>query len=313
MALRPLPALALALACFLPALAQAQMPPRDDLAGKLRMTTLDNALVADVARQNDVSTLEVLAANFGLDRFHPVTQESVLLPTAHVLPEGPRAGILINLAEYRLYYFMEARLVLSAPIGIGQEGNETPLGQTTVLRKQKAPTWVPTPGTHADVPDLPPFIPPGPENPLGDYALYLGWPTYLIHGTNDPYGIGRRFSRGCIRLYPEDIETLFNMVPIGTQVTVVNEPVKLGWHEGELFLEAHPDFAQLEELRLKLSFTQRKAENLSSEIIAAAGERERDLDWVAVRSALERRSGVPVQITSTKTHPVDIVERGAGF
>ncbi len=306
-------ALLLALAWLVPMLAQAQTPLRDDLTGRLRLAALDHELVSDLARRHDLSTLEVLAANWGLDPWEPQTRERILLPTAHLLPNGRREGILINRAEYRLYYFKEGRLVLTAPIGTGHEGYETPLGETTVVRKQKDPTWFPTPATRAGVPDLPSVVPPGPENPLGAYALYLGWPTYLIHGTNDVYGVGRRFTRGCVRLFEDDIEALFNAAPVGTPVTVIDQPVKLGWHEDELFIEAYPDFAQLEELRIKLSFTVNQAERIDPWIMSAAGARAKDLDWSKIRSALERRSGEPVQITGTRTHPVDIVAHDLGF
>src|SRR5690606_29607209 len=154
-------------------------------------------------------------------------------------PDAPRDGIVVNLAELRFYYFRrkgEPRF-LTRPIGIGREGFTTPLGQTTVVRKAKDPVWRPTAATRADRPDLPAAVPPGPDNPMGAYALYLGWPTYAMHGTNQPWGVGRRVSRGCIRLYPEDIEALYPLVPVGTRVTVVDQPLKVGWHMGELYLE----------------------------------------------------------------------------
>src|SRR5262249_50817469 len=154
-----------------------------------------------------------------------------LLPTAHLLPDAKREGIVVNLAEYRLYYFKDGQVVMTAPIAHGEEGHNTPLGETTIVRKKKDPTWIPTASAREDFPGLAAVVPPGPNNPLGGRALYLNWPTYIIHGAYDPYAIGRRLTRGCVRLYEVDIEKLFDLAPVGTKVTVVDQPVKLGWHE----------------------------------------------------------------------------------
>lgn len=290
----------------------AQDMQRDDLAGRLHITALNNEFVADTARRFGLTATEVLAANWEINPFEPQTRERVVMPTAHLLPAGSRDGIVINLAEYRLYYFKDGALRLSAPVGFGAEGLETPRGETTIVRKQKAPVWHPTASTREDFPDLPSAVPPGPDNPLGSHALYLGWPTYLIHGTIDDYGIGRRYTRGCIRLFPEDIEALFNLVEVGTPVRVIDEPVKLGWHQGELFIEAHPDFEQLEELRLKLSFEAKSSESIDNEIRTEAGHRASDIDWFVVRSVLARRSGIPTQITAPISHPINITQSALG-
>jgi L,D-transpeptidase ErfK/SrfK len=165
------------------------------------------------------------------------------------------------------------------------------------VSKRPNPTWYPPPAKRAEDPDLPAAVPPGPDNPLGDFALYLGWPRYLIHGTNQPYGVGRRLSAGCIRLYPEDIARLYPMVSIGTPVTVVDEPVKLGWSKGDLFLEIHPTQAQADELEDKRRFTTRVIDRLVERIKQAAGEHAGRLDWELVARAAKDRSGVPVKIT----------------
>jgi len=307
-------ALLLVLACAaLPVPAAAQSVSPDDLAGRLRVVDLDHELVQDLARRHDLSALELLAANWGLELFEPQTRTGVVMPTANLLPDAAREGIVVNRAEYRLYYFKEGRLVLTAPIAIGEESHETPLGTATVLRKKAGPTWFPTASTRSDFPDLPDAVPPGPNNPLGSHALYLDWPTYLIHGAIDEYAIGRRLTRGCVRLYEEDITRLFEVVPVGTPVTIIDQPVKLGWHEQELFLEAYPDFEQLEELRTSFSFTAKPPEHLEARITAMAGERAKDVDWGAVQAILQRRSGMPVQITAPRTHPVNITDPGVGF
>lgn len=298
------------LACAAAPACAADGDLRDDIAGRLRVAALYQEPVSALARRNGVSTLSVLAANWGLDQWEPQTRERVLLPTAHIVPTGLRDGILVNRGEYRIYYFRGGELVQTSPIGVGEPGMETPLGRTTIVRKQKDPTWYPTPEARAEHPDWPASVPPGPSNPLGRYALYLGWNHYLIHGSIDEYGIGRPYTRGCVRLFPEDIERLFNSTPLGTAVEVVDQPVKLGWREGELFLESHPDFAQLEELRVYARYTLKPAPDLRNWIAAEAGAEAGNVDWDLVARVLERRSGVPTQISRVKTHPVSIIERG---
>lgn len=286
----------------------APQPPHDDLVGRLRVGALNNQPVSVLSRPNDVSTPSVMAANFGVDEILPQTKTEILLPTAHVLPNGLRDGILINLAEYRLYYMRKGVVVASAPVGIGMPKLPTPTGKTSIVAKKKNPTWIPTAVARREHPDWPASVEPGITNPLGAYALYLGWEAYLIHGSTNEFGIGRPFTRGCIRVWANDIETLFNEVPVGTKVEVVDQPVKLGWHENELFIEAHPDLAQLDELRANLSFTPKPAEDLHATITAAAGARAADVDWGVVTAALERRSGIPTQITSPAAHPIDLME-----
>jgi L,D-transpeptidase ErfK/SrfK len=288
--------------------AQSETPAREDLVGRLRVGSLNKEPIGALARRNNLSTPSVMAANWGIDEVIPETREEVLLPTAHVLPSGTRDGILINRAEYRLYYLKAGSVALTVPIGIGLPDKPTPLGNTSVVRKQKDPAWYPTPEARREHPDWPASVEPGITNPLGAYALYLGWPTYVIHGSTNDFGIGRPFTRGCVRLFADDIETLFNQVPVRTPVEVVDQPVKLGWHQGELFLEAHPDLAQLDELRINLSFTQKMAEDLREWISAAAAERTPDVDWEVVTATLERRSGIPTQISSPRSHKVNIFE-----
>jgi L,D-transpeptidase ErfK/SrfK len=149
-------------------------------------------------------------------------------------------------------------------------------------------------------PDLPAVVPPGPENPLGAYALYLGWPEYLIHGTNKPYGIGRRVSSGCIRLYSEDIAFLYEHVPPGIPVYVVDQPVKAGWIEGDFYIEAHPVKEELDfmEASGQIERTKMSSEDVAL-ILEQAGEKMSEkLDWPAIREAVEQRRGVPVKIAS---------------
>jgi L,D-transpeptidase ErfK/SrfK len=313
---QPREALLALLCCMLVPLAaeaQSQQPAqqttqRDDLVGRLNVGALDNQKLEGLARENDLSTLSVMAANWGISQFWPDSADKILLPTAHILPQGARDGILVNVAEFRLYYFKDRVLVLTAPIGTGVDGLQTPLGDTKVVRKMKDPAWYPTPEARAEHPDWPVMVPPGPDNPMGQYALYLGWKYMAIHGSNDDFGIGRPYTRGCIRLYREDIKTLYPLAPIGTPVQVVDQRVKLGWHAGELFLEAQPDAAQFAELGVQKSFTIQKGDDMKATIMAAAGARANDIDWDVASIALERRSGVPTQITNVNSHYVNIYE-----
>ena len=191
---------------------------------------------------------ELLDANPGVDPWLPGENTPVLLPTQFVLPDVAREGIVLNMASKRLFYFPqvaagEPALVKTFPIGIGRVGWETPLGATTVVAKARDPHWyVPwsVRQEHAELGDpLPSVVPPGPDNPLGDRVLKLDMPGYLIHGTNQPYGVGMRVSHGCVRLYPENIEYLYELVDLGESVTIINEPFLFGQREGTLYFESH--------------------------------------------------------------------------
>jgi L,D-transpeptidase ErfK/SrfK len=226
------------------------LTPGVDVVGQLQVIAARHEdTFLDIARAYDVGYDELVQANPGVDPWLPGASTRIVLPTEFVLPDGPREGIVLNLAAKRLFYFPKAeagkpREVITHPVGIGREGWATPMGATRVVSKQKDPVWV-VPASirkeHAAAGDpLPARVGPGPDNPLGAYALRLGFPSYLIHGTNKPDGIGMRVSHGCIQLFPEDIESLFGLVPVGTTVRIVNEPRLLGWRGDNLYLEVHP-------------------------------------------------------------------------
>jgi L,D-transpeptidase ErfK/SrfK len=260
------------------------------------VTTREEDTLLDLARTYDVGYVEMRAANPGIDPWLPGADRQVTVPTQHVLPEGPRRGIVINLAELRLYYFPQKGEPRSFPIGIGGEGKETPPGQTTIVAKRPHPVWIPTASEHAENPDLPKSVPAGPDNPMGDFALYLGWRGYAVHGTNKPYSIGRRDSHGCIRLYPEDIAWLYQAVGVGTPVTIVDQPVKTAWSAGELYLEIHPtqqDADAIEEGGAPHSLPV-DADDL---VLKAAGGDAGRLDWYGIHLAELRRDGIAVQVT----------------
>ncbi|HEY8540063.1 MAG TPA: L,D-transpeptidase family protein [Steroidobacteraceae bacterium] len=225
-------------------------PETDDVVGELQVTRVQGEdTFSDIARRFNLGYEEIVRANPGVDPWLPGEGREIVLPTQFVLPQAPREGIVINLAQLRAYYFPkrkegELQKVITHPIGIGRVGWSTPEGTTKVTAKAKNPTWYPPASVrkeHAEAGDpLPAVVPPGPDNPLGTHMLKLGWPSYLIHGTNKPYGVGMRVSHGCIRMYPEDIATLFDLVPVGTKVTVVNQPFVFGWHKGALYVQAFP-------------------------------------------------------------------------
>ena len=260
-------------------------------------TEYEDTLVK-LARDHDLGFVEVRAANPLVDPWLPGAGVKMILPAMHLLPDAPRRGIVINLPEMRLYYFDNAGSPpASYPIGIGREGLLTPTGKTSVRSKIEGPTWRPTPRMRAEDPELPEVVPPGPDNPLGTHALYLGWAEYRIHGTNKPYGIGRRSSSGCIRMYPEDIVRLYPAVSEGTPVTVVDQPVKVAWIDDEFYLEVHPTMKQADRMELDGGMpTYEMTEADMRTIIRAAGPHADLLDWKAIRRLMRERNGYPVAV-----------------
>ena len=211
-----------------------------------------------------------------VDPWLPVVGSEIALPMQHVLPDAPRRGIVVNLADMRLYYFRDDEWPPQTfPIGIGHGVNRTPTGVTWVTARREDPTWIPPPSLRAAEPGLPAAIGPGPDNPLGAFALNLGWPNYVIHGTNRPYGIGRQVSGGCIRLYPDHIAVLFARVAVGTPVTIVDQPVKLGWFGGELYLEMHPTQSEAEAVESGRPFARGPIPGLVQLVLHAAGAENR--------------------------------------
>jgi L,D-transpeptidase ErfK/SrfK len=298
----PSAALILLLTACAPALQGPRHPMERDLgpevAGRLRFHVArgDDTLV-DLAVQSGVGYVELLAANPGVDPWLPTKGMRIVVPDAHLLPTGPREGIVINLGELRLCYFDPAGPPRSYPIGIAKRGRRTPKGSTKVVRKREKPTWVPGPSARREDPTLKASVPPGPENPLGEHALYLGWQSYLIHGTNLPEGVGRHSSRGCIRLYPEHIAELYARVEPGTKVRVVEEPVKFARVAGELWLEVHPDAKQSLQIDETGRFDPAPPPRLRERVAKEAGADLARIDWEAVERAGLARTGIPVPIT----------------
>lgn len=254
----------------------------------------------DIARQYDLGYTQLAAANPGVDPWLPGAGRRIALPSKYLLPDGPRRGIVINLVQQRLFYFPpEGRTVETYPIGVAVEGWSTPRGTTRVVAKQVHPAWYPPPSIRKEQPDLPQMVPPGPDNPLGDYALRLGWPGYLIHGTNIPDGVGRNSSHGCIRLYPEDIERLFNKVSVGTPVRVVTDEVQAAWIGTDLYMAIYPNKDQAEQIDNNEPMTPAAPPHLRKRVAAVAGRQGVGrVDWREVEKGGRDRTGIPVRVTA---------------
>jgi L,D-transpeptidase ErfK/SrfK len=281
-------------------------PQRDDVVGIVQRTTAgEEDTLSDIARRFDVGYEEIVRANPGVDPWLPGPGRQIVVPSRFVLPDAPREGVVINIAAMRLFYYPpretgEPQVVYTHPIGIGKVGWATPEGVTKVVRRQLEPTWRPTPSIieehRKNGEDLPAVVGPGPDNPLGRHAFYLAWPSYLIHGTNKPYGVGLRSSHGCIRLYPEDMAVLFETVPLGTQVRVVNQPFVFGWDAEQLHLQA---FDVLEDDPRDWKRAQRKliSRSLAARIQKELKKRSEEVNWELVSSLAHDPRGIPVPIT----------------
>jgi L,D-transpeptidase ErfK/SrfK len=221
-----------------------------------------------------------------------------VVPQLHLPPRGATEGIVINLADMRLYYYGKpSTLPRSYAIGIGREGLLTPIGQTTIIGKTVDPTWKPTPRMRKEDPTLPAVMPAGPDNPMGTRAMYLGWKPYAIHGSNKAWGVGRRISSGCVRMYNEDVEELYDLVNVGTKVTVVDQPIKFGWIGGELYMEAHPTQKEGEALQLGDKIEKSVPPTIVSQAQTWAGSQASRIDVERVKEVARERLGYPIRIT----------------
>ena len=269
----------------------------NDVVGEIQeIKTRASDTLSDIARKYNLGYIEITSANPQVDAWLPGEGTAVLIPTRFILPPGPREGIVINLAELRFYYYPPGgKEVITHPIGIGREGWSTPVGTATVRKKLKRPSWYPPESIRKEYAEngenLPTRVPPGPDNPLGEYAIYLTMAGYLLHGTDKPYGVGMRVSHGCIRLYPEDIEQLFPKVELGAKVRIINEPFKAGWNSNELYIEVH------EPLQEQLQSEGDNLTPLMGTILSLTGEREMGLDWKKLRETASQKLGVPVKIS----------------
>ncbi|MBF7143293.1 MULTISPECIES: L,D-transpeptidase family protein [Pseudomonas] len=273
-------------------------PAGEDVVGQVQTVTAKyEDTFADLAQAYDLGYNEMLAANPGVDAWLPKPGTEIVLPTRFILPPGPRTGIVINLAEYRLYYYPKGEdVVRTYPLGIGREGWGSPVATTKIISKVANPSWTPPASVKAehaaDGDPLPNVVPPGPDNPLGPYKFGLGLPGYLIHGSNKKFGIGTRTSHGCFRMYNENVLELSTMVPVGTPVRIINEPYKFGVSAGQVYLEAHtPLDAEGDPSR----------EDKHTAVVNALVNRKDltgvvSVDWDRVRDVIGAEDGLPVVI-----------------
>jgi L,D-transpeptidase ErfK/SrfK len=276
----------------------------------------------DIARRHGLGYQDIVRANPDVNIWVPGEGTEVILPTRFVLPAGIRTGVVLNLAEYRLYYFPkpkegEPAYVMTYPISIGRMDWETPLGLTKVISKVRNPSWyVPQSvlDEHAaDGNPLPRIVPPGPDNPLGEFAMRLGLPGYLIHSTNRPAGVGMRVTHGCVRMFPEDIKYLFGQVATDTAVRIINEPVKIGWSGNELVMEVHPilemaaptvdeptqDEVVIDEVDAPEPVKVAVKDPLTyvtEQFISVTGVRAGRLDWYLAEQIVNRSDGIPTAV-----------------
>ena len=249
----------------------------------------------DIARKNDIGIVELEAANPGVNPWTPKAGTEITIATRHILPSITRDGIVVNLAASRLFYFKSPNEVMTFPIASGKEGWETPVAATRIVEKRLHPTWTIPEDIRAENPDLPESIPPGPGNPLGDYALALGLSGIMIHGTNAPSSIGKHASHGCIRMYPEDIQSLFNAVKRGTPVLLAKMPYNIGWKGRNLYLQVTPRVHPAPSKKTAAK-KPRPDMMLHQAIERVAGNAT--VDWDVVDDIMARSDGIPAEIGS---------------
>jgi L,D-transpeptidase ErfK/SrfK len=290
-----------------------------DVVGEItRVTTTFDDTLVDLAREHGIGYQDIVRANPNVNVWVPGEGTEVLIPSRYVLPAGPRTGVVLNLAEYRLYYYPEPQtdepaLVMTFPISIGRMDWETPLGRTTVVSKVTNPSWYPPQSVRdehaAEGRPLESIVPPGPDNPLGKHAMRLGLPGYLIHGTNRPSGVGMRVTHGCLRMFPEDIRYLFDYVAVKTPVRIINEPVKIGWQGDVLVMESHPvlesaprqetDEPSPDDVPVEtheIANEKNPLTYVTEQYIVATADRAAKLDWSLAEDAVQRSDGMPLTV-----------------
>lgn len=273
-----------------------------DIFGKVeRVRTRYEDTLIEIARRYSLGYEELVRVNKGVDPWLPGEGTQIVIPGQRLLPPAEREGIVVNLPEHRMYFFPHAKAgepakVMTFPVSVGKMDWQTPIGKTKVVSKQKDPPWYPPESVRreheARGDPLPRVVPPGPTNPLGRHALRLNIPggAYLIHGTNNPDAVGMAVTHGCLRMYPEDVAVLFDAVKVGTQVSLINEPLKMTRMDGEVWIEVHPPVDdQGQSVAVKL-------EDFESRLDSLLGESEVAINWDIAIQALREASGIPVMI-----------------
>ncbi|MYL24248.1 L,D-transpeptidase family protein [Halomonas alkaliantarctica] len=272
---------------------QFHLPETADIIGERYTITVKDheETLIDIARRHNIGFEEIRMANPDVSLWVPGKGTEVVIPSRYILPPAPREGVVINLSELRLYYYPADKpgIVETYPVSVGREEFATPVGVTRTTIKVKDPAWSPPASMRreaAERGDPPPeIVPPGPDNPLGEHAILLDMPSYLIHGTNRPDGVGMRVSRGCIRMYPEDIESLYERLPSGTKVNLIDAPFKAGWaKDGTLFVQSFP---QLEENMDSFE----PLLNAFKQVSAKTEEADINVDYAQIKRAIEDPDG----------------------
>lgn len=281
------------------------LPPEgEDVVGQIRVIKAKyEDTFAAIAETNDLGYSELVAANPGVDPWLPGEGTDIILPTRFILPPGPREGIVINIAEYRMYYYPAGGSVVHTyPLGIGREGWGSPVGSTRISAMTANPAWYPPKSIReehaADGDPLPTVVPPGPDNPLGPYKMSLAIPGYLIHGSNKKFGIGMRVSHGCFRMLNNNVLELSRMVKVGTPVRIIDEPYKFGVSDGKVYLEAH---APLEDEEKKLTLMDKHAVVVNTLLKRDEQMRTLHLDWEMIRDIVAGEDGLPIEIADQQS------------
>jgi L,D-transpeptidase ErfK/SrfK len=272
-----------------------------DLVGTNSSTLVSREdTLIDIAVSYQLGYNMIRSANPYIDAWLPDNEDSVLLPFSAILPNAPREGIVINTPEMRLYFYNKNKqnnkaTVTIYPISVGRRDWATPLTKTRLTGRVENPSWYPPESIraeHAARGDLlPKIVPAGPDNPLGKYLLALDIPSYFIHGTNKRFGIGMQVTHGCIRMYPEHIEELYNHAANNTPVIIINQPYKVGWQEEQLYLEVHHP------LELEGSKQVNNRSHIIDTLASILQERSEVLiDWEKVDSVIKNSTGVPVMV-----------------
>jgi L,D-transpeptidase ErfK/SrfK len=270
------------------------------------VNTRENDTLSDIARHFGLGYNDVSKANPTVTPWTPKPGSRVLLPLQFILPDAPHKGIILNLANMRLFYYPKQQpdKVFTYPVGIGREGWNTPMGLTSIVAKKANPTWVVPESIHQEHAEkgdsLPNVVAAGPDNPLGLFAMRLGFPRYLMHGTNKPYGIGMQVSHGCVQLYPEDIEVLFKKASVGMPVRIIHQPYLTAWHEDMLYLEANEPLQKWAQDKSRLK------KQLLKQLHQISSKKNVAIDWDKVDRIIQRSDGIPTPILAQSPDLADI-------
>ena len=269
----------------------------DNMVGTIAaIDTRENDALPDIARHFGLGYNDISIANSSVSPWTPKPGSHVLLPVQFILPDSPHKGIALNLANMRLFYYPKKQpdKVYTYPVGIGRQGWNTPMGLTSIVTKDANPSWTVPESIHREHAEkgdsLPKVVGSGPDNPLGLYAMRLGIPGYLIHGTNKPYGIGMQISHGCVQMYPEDIEVLFKKATVGMPVRIIHQPYMTAWHQDMLYLEAHEPLEKWAKDKAKLK------KQVVKQLHELSDERSVAVDWNKVERILQRSDGIPTPV-----------------